>query len=244
MLIITENEAVAQAETQQEAPLIELVDVEKQYMMGKVPVDALCGINLSIEPGEFIAILGPSGSGKSTMLNMIGALDKPSKGIVKIDGVDLTTMNESQLARIRQGIGFVFQFFNLIPRLNARESVELPMTIQGVTRNERRRRAEELLEMVGLKDRIEHKPSELSGGERQRVAIARALANEPNFLLLDEPTGNIDSNTANELMQLIADLNVKNNLTMIMITHDQTIANYAKREIHLLDGKIVKEVKR
>lgn len=241
---ISENDAAVTDVTQNVTPLIELLDLEKQYMLGNVPVDALCGVNLSVNPGEFIAILGPSGSGKSTMLNMIGALDKPSKGIVKIDGVDLTTMNESQLARIRQGIGFVFQFFNLIPRLNARESVELPMTIQGVNRNERGRRAEELLEMVGLKDRIEHKPSELSGGERQRVAIARALANEPNFLLLDEPTGNIDSKTANELMQLIADLNVKNNLTMIMITHDQTIANYAKREIHLLDGKIVKEVNR
>lgn len=241
---ISENDAAVKDLTQNVTPLIELVDLEKQYMLGNVPVDALCGVNLSVNLGEFIAILGPSGSGKSTMLNMIGALDKPSKGIVKIDSVDLTTMNESELARIRQGIGFVFQFFNLIPRLNARESVELPMTIQGVSRNERRRRAEELLEMVGLKDRIEHKPSELSGGERQRVAIARALANEPNFLLLDEPTGNIDSKTANELMQLIADLNVKNNLTMIMITHDQTIANYAKREIHLLDGKIVKEVNR
>jgi putative ABC transport system ATP-binding protein len=213
-------------------------------MLGNIPVDALCGINLSIDPGEFIAILGPSGSGKSTLLNLIGALDKPSKGIVKIEGVDLTTMNESQLARIRLRIGFVFQFFNLIPRLNARESVELPMTIQGISRDERRRRAEELLEMVGLKDRIEHKPSELSGGERQRVAIARALANDPNFLLLDEPTGNIDSKTANELMELITDLNAKKNVTMVMITHDQTIAKFAKREIHLLDGKIVKEVTR
>jgi putative ABC transport system ATP-binding protein len=242
VLIILENKAVAQAENQQEAPLIELVDVEKQYMMGKVPVDALCGINLSIEPGEFIAILGPSGSGKSTMLNLIGALDKPSKGIVKILGVDLTTLNESQIAKTRQRIGFVFQFFNLIPRLNARESVELPMAIQGISRSERRKRAEKLLSIVGLEDRIEHKPAELSGGERQRVAIARALANDPTFLLLDEPTGNIDSKTANELMQLIADLNEKNKITMIMITHDQSIAKYAKREIHLLDGRIVKEV--
>jgi putative ABC transport system ATP-binding protein len=240
--MISENEVITQNETKQVSPLIELVDLEKQYMMGNVPVDALRGVNLSVAPGEFIAILGPSGSGKSTMLNLIGALDKPTKGIVKIEGTDLTTLNGSKLARIRQRIGFVFQFFNLIPRLNARESVELPMTIQGIGRAERRRRAEELLEIVGLKDRIEHKPSELSGGERQRVAIARALASEPNFLLLDEPTGNIDSKTANELMQLIADLNEKNNITMIMITHDQTIAKFAKREIHLLDGKIVKEV--
>ncbi len=211
-------------------------------MMGNVPVDALCGVNLSIDSGEFIAILGPSGSGKSTLLNMIGGLDKPSKGIVKIDGEELTTMSDSKLAKIRLKIGFVFQFFNLIPRLNARENVELPMSIQGIGRNERRERAVDLLSTVGLMDRIEHKPSELSGGERQRVAIARALANEPDFLLLDEPTGNIDSKTASDLMKLISDLNTKNNVAMIMITHDYNIAKYAKRQIHLLDGRIVKEV--
>lgn len=210
--------------------------------MGNVPVDALCGVNLSIDSGEFIAILGPSGSGKSTLLNMIGGLDKPSKGIVKIDGEELTTMSDSKLAKIRLKIGFVFQFFNLIPRLNARENVELPMSIQGIGRNERRERAVDLLSTVGLMDRIEHKPSELSGGERQRVAIARALANEPDFLLLDEPTGNIDSKTASDLMKLISDLNTKNNVAMIMITHDYNIAKYAKRQIHLLDGRIVKEV--
>lgn len=211
-------------------------------MMGNVPVDALCGVNLSIDSGEFIAILGPSGSGKSTLLNMIGGLDKPSKGIVKIGGEDITTMSDSKLAKIRLKIGFVFQFFNLIPRLNARENVELPMSIQGIGRYERRERAVDLLSTVGLKDRIEHKPSELSGGERQRVAIARALANEPDFLLLDEPTGNIDSKTASDLMKLISDLNTNNNVAMIMITHDFNIAKYAKRQIHLLDGRIVKEV--
>ncbi|TFG28452.1 ABC transporter ATP-binding protein [Candidatus Thorarchaeota archaeon] len=210
--------------------------------MGNVPVDALCGVNLTVNHGEFLAILGPSGSGKSTMLNLIGALDKPSKGVVKIDGVNLTTLNNSQLARIRQRIGFVFQFFNLIPRLNARESVELPLSIQGISRSERRKKAEHLLETVGLKDRIEHKPAELSGGERQRVAIARALANEPNFLLLDEPTGKIDSKTAKDLMTLISNLNKEEGVTMIMITHDERIAKYASRQIHLLDGKIVKEV--
>ena len=241
MIIISQTETTQEG-TQQETPLIELIGLEKQYMLGNVPVNALCGVNLSVAPGEFIAILGPSGSGKSTLLNLIGALDKPSKGTVKIEGVDISTLNESQLAGIRQRIGFVFQFFNLIPRLNARESVELPLAIQGISRDERRRTAEQLLEIVGLKDRIEHKPSELSGGERQRVAIARALANEPTFLLLDEPTGNIDSKTAKELMRLIAELNEKNNITMIMITHDRTIAKFAKRQIHLLDGKIVKEV--
>jgi putative ABC transport system ATP-binding protein len=178
------------------------------------------------------------------MLNLIGALDKPTKGTVKIDGVDLTTMSESDLAMVRRKIGFLFQFFNLIPRLNARESVELPMAIQDYGRNERRARAEELLEIVGLKDRIEHKPAELSGGERQRVAIARALATNPSFLLLDEPTGNIDSKTADELMGLIADLNKNENITMIMITHDQRIADFASRQVHILDGKIVKEEKK
>ena len=226
----------------QTSPLIELIDVEKQYLLGKVPVNALCGIDLTVTQGEFIAILGPSGSGKSTMLNMIGALDKPTKGIVKIDGVDLTSLGYSQLASIRQRIGIIFQFFNLISRLSARENVELPMAIQGISRGQRRKTAEDLLQIVGLGDRIEHKPSELSGGERQRVAIARALANNPSFLLLDEPTGNIDSKTASELMGLISNLNAEKNVAMIMVTHDQKVAGYADREIHLLDGKIVKEV--
>lgn len=242
MIIISKSKQVTQSNSNKDIPLIELENLEKQYLMGNVPVDALCGVNLTINHGEFLAILGPSGSGKSTMLNLIGALDQPSNGVVKIDGVDLTTLNNSQLARIRQRIGFVFQFFNLIPRLNARESVELPLSIQGISRSVRRKKAEHLLESVGLKDRIEHKPAELSGGERQRVAIARALANEPNFLLLDEPTGNIDSKTAKELMTLISNLNKEEGVTMIMITHDERIAEYASRQIHLLDGKIVKEV--
>lgn len=242
MINISKSKQVTQNNSNKDIPLIELENLEKQYLMGNVPVDALCGVNLTVNHGEFLAILGPSGSGKSTMLNLIGALDKPSKGVVKIDGVDLTTLNNSQLARIRQRIGFVFQFFNLIPRLNARESVELPLSIQGISRSERRKKAEHLLETVGLKDRTEHKPAELSGGERQRVAIARALANDPNFLLLDEPTGNIDSKTAKELMTLISNLNKGEEVTMIMITHDERIAEYASRQIHLLDGKIVKEV--
>lgn len=244
MVYISGSKSAAQQPSEQVSPLIELIGLEKQYMLGNVPVNALCGVDLSISEGEFIAILGPSGSGKSTMLNMIGALDQPSKGTVKIDGVDLTTFNQSQLARVRQRIGIIFQFFNLISRLTARENVEIPMAILGVGRNERRERAEDLLRNVGLGERIDHKPSELSGGERQRVAIARALANEPNFLLLDEPTGNIDSKTADELMSLIADLNSKKNVTMIMVTHDEKVAGHANREIHLLDGKIVKEVRK
>ena len=185
------------------APLVETADLKKTYILGKVPVNALCGVNLKVEKGDFLAILGPSGSGKSTLLNMIGALDKPTQGKVLINGVDVSSLNDNQLANLRQSIGFVFQFFNLIPRLSARGNVELTLSIAGVAKNERRRRAEELLETVGLKERINHKPSELSGGERQRVAIARALANNPGFLLMDEPTGNIDSKTATEIIGLI-----------------------------------------
>ena len=223
--------------------VIETVNLKKSYMLGNVSVHALCGINLKIEKGEFVAILGPSGSGKSTLLNMLGALDIPSDGSVRIGINDLITMNDSELAVLRRKIGIVFQFFNLINRLNARENVELPLSISNIGRSKRRERAEELLNLVGLKDRMEHKPSELSGGERQRVAIARALANNPDFLLLDEPTGNIDSKTAQELMALIHDLNTNQNVTIIMVTHDQNMADYASRVLYLLDGKITKEIR-
>ena len=224
--------------------VIETVNLKKSYMLGAVSVHALCGINLKIEKGEFVAILGPSGSGKSTLLNMLGALDIPSDGSVRIGMHDLTSMNDSELAVLRRKIGIVFQFFNLISRLNARENVELPLSIANIRRLKRRERAKELLNLVGLKDRMNHKPSELSGGERQRVAIARALANNPDFLLLDEPTGNIDSTTAKELMTLIQNLNKSQDVTIIMVTHDQKMANYASRVLYLLDGKITKEVRR
>ena len=222
--------------------VIETANLEKSYLQGTVAVHALCGVNLKVEKGEFVAILGPSGSGKSTLLNMLGALDIPSDGSVRIGMHDLTSMNNSELAVLRRKIGIVFQFFNLIGRLNARENVELPLSIVNIGRSKRRERAEELLSTVGLKDRMEHKPSELSGGERQRVAIARALANVPDFLLLDEPTGNIDSETARELMTLIQDLNKSQDVTIIMVTHDRNMANYASRILYLLDGKITKEV--
>jgi len=212
-------------------------------MLGNVSVHALCGINLKIEKCEFVAILGPSGSGKSTLLNLLGALDIPSEGSVRIGVHDLTSMNDSELAVLRRKIGIVFQFFNLINRLDARENVELPLSIANIRRKKRRERSEELLNIVGLKDRMEHKPSELSGGERQRVAIARALANNPDFLLLDEPTGNIDSKTAKELMTLIQDLKKTQDVTIIMVTHDQNMANYASRVLYLLDGKITKEIR-
>ena len=223
-------------------PVVETADLKKTYILGKVPVNALRGVNLKVEKGDFLAILGPSGSGKSTLLNMIGALDKPTEGKVFIDGVDVSTLNDNQLADLRRSIGFVFQFFNLIPRLNAIGNVELPMAVSGLGKNERRKHAEELLETVGLKERMKHKPAELSGGERQRVAIARALANNPEFLLMDEPTGNIDSKTAKEIIGLVKRLNEDEGVTIIMITHDQQLASQATRIVKMLDGSIIKEI--
>jgi len=222
--------------------VVEAIDLKKRYMLGKVPVEALRGINLKVEKGDFVAILGPSGSGKSTLLNMFGALDKPTAGRLLIEGVDVSTLNDNQLADLRRNVGFVFQFFNLIPRLSARENVELAMSIAGVGKNERRKKAEQLLETVGLKDRMSHRPSELSGGEQQRVAIARALANDPKFLIMDEPTGNIDSKTAAEIVELIKRLNEENEATIILVTHDARMAAKAKRTVQMLDGAIVQEL--
>jgi putative ABC transport system ATP-binding protein len=223
-------------------PIIETTNLVKTYMLGKIQVNALRGVNLKVEKGDFLAIIGPSGSGKSTLLNLLGALDKPTSGKVLIEGVDISTLNDNGLADLRLRIGFVFQFFNIIPRLTAKGNVELASSIVGLSKNERKKRAENLLETVGLKDRMNHKPSELSGGQRQRVAIARALANNPSFLLMDEPTGNIDSKTAKEIIGLVKGLNEEKGVTVIMITHDQNIASYAKRSVHMLDGVIVKEV--
>jgi putative ABC transport system ATP-binding protein len=223
-------------------PIVETADLKKTYILGKVPVNALQGVNLKVEKGDFIAILGSSGSGKSTLLNMIGALDKPTQGKILINGVDASTLNDNQLADLRRSIGFVFQFFNLIPRLSARGNVELTLAIAGQGKAERRKRAEELLETVGLKERMNHKPAELSGGERQRVAIARALANNPGFLLMDEPTGNIDSKAAKEIIGLIKQLNEEKGVTIIMITHDQHLATQAKKIVKMLDGVIIKEI--
>lgn len=224
------------------ATVVEAVELKKTYMLGRVPVEALRGVNLKVEEGEFLSILGPSGSGKSTLLNLIGALDKPTDGKLLIENFDISTLNDGQLVDLRRRIGFVFQFFNLIPRFTARQNVELPMAIAGLSHEERRRRAEELLETVGLKERVNHKPKELSGGEQQRVAIARALANNPRFLLMDEPTGNIDSKNAYEIMQLIKRLNREKSVTIIMVTHDRRLAAEANRTVHMLDGLIVKDV--
>src|SRR3990170_3095383 len=222
--------------------IVEAVNLKKTYMLGKVLVNALRGVNLKVESGDFLAILGPSGSGKSTMLNLIGALDKPTSGKMLIEGVDISTLNDNQLADLRRRIGFVFQFFNLIPRLTAKDNVELSLSITNVSRTERRKRAEELLETVGLKDRMDHKPAELSGGQQQRVAIARALANNPRFLLMDEPTGNIDSKTADEIMRLVKKLNEEKGVTIIMVTHDQHLAREAKRTVQMFDGEITSDI--
>jgi putative ABC transport system ATP-binding protein len=224
------------------ASIVEAVNLKKTYMLGKIPVEALRGMNLKVESGDFLAVLGPSGSGKSTLLNLVGALDKPTAGTLLIDGVDVSNLSDNQLSDLRRRVGFVFQFFNLIPRFTARDNVELSLSIAGVSKAERKKRAEELLETVGLKDRIKHKPAELSGGQQQRVAIARALANKPRFLLLDEPTGNIDSKTAHEIMRLVKRLNKEKGVTIIMVTHDQHLAREAKRIVQMFDGVITSDV--
>lgn len=218
--------------------VIQATNLKKTYMLGKIPVEALHGVNLTVKQGEFLAILGPSGSGKSTLLNMIGALDKPTSGQLLIQSTDISKLNDNQLTEVRSQIGFVFQFFNLIPRLTAKANVELALMIAGADKAKRKARVEELLETVGLKGRMNHKPSELSGGQQQRVAIARALANKPQFLLLDEPTGNIDSKTTKEIIALIKELNA-GGVTIIMVTHDQNIAKMAKRTVQVFDGDIV-----
>jgi putative ABC transport system ATP-binding protein len=223
-------------------PVVEAINVKKTYMLGKVPVEALRGVNLRVEAGDFVSILGPSGSGKSTMLNLLGALDKPTSGTLLIDGVDMSKLNDNQLADLRLKIGFVFQFFNLIPRLTARKNVELAMSIANKSKRKRRKHAIALLEAVGLKDRVNHKPAELSGGQQQRVAIARALANNPKFLLLDEPTGNVDSKTAKEVMDIIHKLNLEQEVSIIMVTHDEKLAHEAKRIVRMIDGNISEQV--
>jgi putative ABC transport system ATP-binding protein len=222
--------------------IVEAVNLKKTYMLGEVPVEALRGVNLRVDSGDFLSILGPSGSGKSTLLNLIGALDKPTEGKMLIEGVDISTLNDSQLADLRRRIGFVFQFFNLIPRFTARENVGLSMAIAGLNGTDRRKRAEDLLGTVGLGERMNHKPAELSGGEQQRVAIARALSNNPKFLLMDEPTGNIDSKAANEIISLVKRLNEEKSVTVIMVTHDQHLACQSKKTLQMFDGVIVKEI--
>ena len=220
--------------------IVELKEVYRTYKMGKVEVPAIRGIDLKIKKGEFIAIMGPSGSGKSTLMHMVGCLDIPDDGEIYLEDDNIAKLHESDLAQIRgKKIGFIFQQFNLINSLNALENVALSMSFQGVKEKERTSRAKELLDIVGLKDRISHLPTELSGGEQQRVAIARSLANNPDIILADEPTGNLDSVTGKKVMEFFTKLN-KDGKTIILITHDKDVAKYAKRIVKLRDGRIEK----
>lgn len=226
--------------------IIDLKDVWKTYEMGEVEVHALRGASLSIKQGEFFCVVGPSGSGKSTMMNLIGSLDIPTKGKVYLDGQDISKLYESDLAQIRgRKIGYVFQQFNLIPTLDAVGNVTLPMIFQKIPKYKRIARAMSLLDHVGLGHRRTHRPGQLSGGERQRVAIARALANEPEVILADEPTGNLDTKTGKEILQMLVDINKKQKKTVILVTHDPSLVKYADRIAYLKDGKVEKiEVRR
>ena len=219
--------------------VIELIKVNKVYDMGaEVQVQALKEIDLTIKKGEYVAIMGPSGSGKTTLMNILGCLDTPTSGKYLFDGVNVSDMDDNDLAKIRnQGIGFVFQTFNLIPRSDALHNVELPLIYSGVPSSDRKDRAKKTLEMVGLGERVHHKPNELSGGQRQRVAIARALINDPSIILADEPTGNLDSKTGDEIMLFFEDLYKKGN-TIILVTHEEYIAEHSKRIIRIKDGMI------
>jgi putative ABC transport system ATP-binding protein len=220
-------------------PVISLRDVWKVYQMGEVQVHALRGIDLSVERGEFLAIAGPSGSGKSTLMNLVGCLDLPSRGDVFLDGSNIAGFRESMLAQARgRKIGFVFQQFNLIPTLTALENVMLPLEFQGIDSSKAGKRAGKLLELVGLGDRMDHLPSQLSGGQMQRVAIARALSANPEIILADEPTGNLDSRTGGFIMGFLGDIHRKEDKTVIMVTHDLDLVRYADRVVYLKDGMV------
>jgi putative ABC transport system ATP-binding protein len=219
--------------------MVELQNVAKQYTMGETEVRALRGLDLNITKEEFVAIVGPSGSGKSTLMHIIGALDIPDEGRVLLDGTDISKYDENELANLRGNkVGFVFQTFNLIHTLSSLENVALPLTFHGISKSDREDKAAELLDMVGLGDRLGHKPAELSGGEQQRVSIARALVNDPDILLADEPTGNLDSDTGEDIMELIEGLNKDKGMTIVVVTHNPSDAEYADRIVNMIDGKI------
>lgn len=218
--------------------IIQLDDVQKAYHMGSQTVHALAGVTVSLTRGEFWAIMGPSGSGKSTMLNLLGCLDRPTGGVYRLTGIDVNTLDDDALSDIRlRRIGFIFQSFNLIPQLTVRENIELPLYYLGLDPRQSAEKAGELAALVGLESRLDHRPAELSGGQQQRVAIARSLANDPAILLADEPTGNLDSATGEQIMQLLADLHAQGR-TIVMVTHEPEIATYASHQMHMRDGLI------
>ncbi len=223
-----------------DSPVIKLENVWKKYQLGKVELTVLKGIDLQINAGDFMSIMGPSGSGKSTLMYIVGSLDAPTKGRVFLDGKDISNFSEDQLAAVRgRKIGFVFQQFNLLSNLTALENVALPMFFQGKREPERNRRGKELLDMVGLKERSGHRPPELSGGEQQRIAIARSLANDPEIIVADEPTGNLDSVTGKKVMEILTDLHQREGKTIVVVTHDPKIANYSKNIVNIKDGEIL-----
>ena len=221
--------------------LIRMRSVERTYTLGKLGVQALRGIDLDIDANEYVAVMGPSGSGKSTLMNILGCLDSPTGGSFQLDGRDVSRLSDSQLSRLRgEFVGFVFQTFNLLPRATALHNVEIPLVYSGVRRARRRELARQALEQVGLADRMGHRPGELSGGQRQRVAIARALVKRPSLILADEPTGNLDTTTGREIMQILDGLHAEGN-TIVLVTHERYIAEHASRRIHLRDGHIEPE---
>jgi putative ABC transport system ATP-binding protein len=241
--IRSQESAVTAPVEASERAVIHLEKVHKVYHMGDIEVHALRGVSVGIQRGEFVAIMGPSGSGKSTMMNIIGCLDRPSKGHYFLEGVDVSTVNKSGLADIRnQKVGFVFQSFNLVPRTSALENVELPLIYAGVGAKERIRRAKQALADVGLSDRERNMPNQLSGGQQQRVALARALVNNPSLILADEPTGALDTRTSVEVMEIFQRLNEERNMTIVIVTHEPDIAQYAKRIIQFRDGRIHRDV--
>lgn len=222
--------------------VILIQNITKVYTMGDVQVHALRGVSLTVRRGEMVAIMGPSGSGKSTLMNILGCLDQPTSGVYLLEGEDVGRMNDNQLADIRnRRVGFIFQNFNLLPRTSALDNVMLPLVYAGVSARERRQRAQAMLELVGLGDRLRHTPNELSGGQQQRVAIARALINRPSIILADEPTGNLDSKSGAEVMSILQELNRKQGITVIIVTHDPRVAQHTQRVFHIFDGLLERE---